>query len=403
MSTLGSGGWFDAGPYPEGHIQHIRVKDFVETINWNGLRDSVTAIRAAPCQLSERYSRGHFNVVRKIEFADGVQWIARLRLPDSEETGRPELLGAQKTMEVEIATMEYLRKHTIIPVPEVFAYDLDANNEIGAPYMILSYIHGTSAEELADAKSYDLHSNTDFWKQMAAIQMELASCTFDQIGSIYKIDGHFSIGPEVVSGQGPWDTADAFWHDLTKHYQDIAHQYCDENIKDSPSFELPKKFTDLIKSYGKPDHRRFHLVNRDFGIHNVLVNDDFEIVGVIDFDGVIAAPIEMVAQFPCVSGIDRPMPFYEEIEKREPAIQRIKRERPRLDRYVGYLREAAQASRTKEDLEAIVDWMTKDGASVVGGLQSYHQHQLFVNEAWWKAYEKLAEKQQTKVEGQEKQ
>ncbi|KAJ4304254.1 hypothetical protein N0V88_001867 [Collariella sp. IMI 366227] len=45
----------------------------------------------------------------------------------------------------------------------------------------------------------------------------------------------------------------------------------------------------------------FRLTNRDFEAHNTLVNSDFNIVGVIDFDGVIAAPLEVVAQYPVLS------------------------------------------------------------------------------------------------------
>ena len=37
------------------------------------------------------------------------------------------------------------------------------------------------------------------------------------------------------------------------------------------------------------------------------MNDDFEIIGVIDVDGVMAAPIEVVAQNPPLTGLERDM------------------------------------------------------------------------------------------------
>ena len=40
------------------------------------------------------------------------------------------------------------RLNSKIPVPEVFAYDIDPGNDIGAPYMLIEYMHGTTASEL---------------------------------------------------------------------------------------------------------------------------------------------------------------------------------------------------------------------------------------------------------------
>lgn len=115
--------------------------------------------------------------------------------------------------------MKYVRKHTTIPVPEVFAHDISPDNEVGAPNVLMSYIHGTSVMGHSQAREYDLDSDEKFWQRMADIQIQLASLNFDKIGSIYQEpDGSFAIGPEVVTGLGPWDDADRFWFNLAKHY-----------------------------------------------------------------------------------------------------------------------------------------------------------------------------------------
>lgn len=270
--------------------------------------------------------------------------------------------------------------------------------------MITDYIHGTVAQDLAEAKNYDLQANTAFWKRMAEIQIELASCTFDRIGSLYKTLDDYSIGPELITGKGPWTTADLYWNDLAKSYHNSAEKEGSLQLKNSPSFQLPSKFIELIKSYGKPGQKKkFRLVNRDFSPHNILVNDNFEIVGILDFASVMAAPFEMVAQFPTFSLLHRPILFYEEIEKEARTLERIKATQPMLDRYVGYMREAAEASENKGDMLEIVQWMMEDGARIVDGLERYRQHWLFVNEAWWKAYEKLAEKKQMEAEDKKNQ
>ncbi|KAF7189214.1 Altered inheritance of mitochondria protein 9, mitochondrial [Pseudocercospora fuligena] len=391
MSTLGSESWLDAGNYGEDHIQHTRVKDFIAKINWTALLAIACRARSGiSCKLSEKYSRGQYNVVRKLEYEDGVDLVARLRLPDVEETENLELLGAEKTMEVEIATMAYLKKHTSIPVPEVFAHDLDPNNQIGAPYILMSYIHGTSAAELSDAKDYDLKGDEQFWSRMAEIQMELASLKFNQIGCIYQHGDAFSIGPEVVTGRGPWATAEQFWYDLATHFFEVTKATCDESIKSKESFHLPQKFSELMKLYGEPGQKQFRLANRDSGIHNVLVNDDFEIVGLIDLDGVMAAPVEMVARLPRFSGFDRPMPYFEEIEKRPMALKFAREDVAEVEKYIGRLQKAGEKlSRSNDGLSEVASAFASKGASVVDGLHAYHQHQDFVNDNWWAAYQKL--------------
>ena len=58
MSTIGSNSWIGPGNYEEGGRFHTRVERLAKAVDWDALL--------------EKYSCGHFNVVRKIEFADGV-------------------------------------------------------------------------------------------------------------------------------------------------------------------------------------------------------------------------------------------------------------------------------------------------------------------------------------------
>lgn len=75
----------------------------------------------------------------------------------------------------------------------------------------------------------------------------------------------------------------------------------------------------------------FSLTNRDFGAHNVRVNDEFEVIGVIDLDGVMATPIEMVARFPVLTDLERATPG--NIETEPLAIARIERIASKLQQY----------------------------------------------------------------------
>jgi hypothetical protein len=47
----------------------------------------------------------------------------------------------------------------------------------------------------------------------------------------------------------------------------------------------------------------FALTNRHLDAHDIIVDDDFDITDIIDFDGVMAAPIDLVSQLPILTGL----------------------------------------------------------------------------------------------------
>jgi hypothetical protein len=110
MAELGSGNWVGLEQIDEDDELYDRTTAFIGAIKWQALTSLATRMRAVDCQLSEKYSVGHFNLVRRLQFTDGVSWIARLRLPDLPSMfGQREALNAEECMRIEIATMKYLR------------------------------------------------------------------------------------------------------------------------------------------------------------------------------------------------------------------------------------------------------------------------------------------------------
>jgi hypothetical protein len=133
----------------------------------------------------------------------------------------------------------------------------------------------------------------------------------------------------------------------------------------------------------------FSLVNRDFGAHNLLVDYNFQIVGLIDLDGVMAAPIEVVSQYPVLTGLDRMPPGH--IETRPAAIDRIRRTETRLKEYKDFV-EIAEAGMRIDDQgnnTSIANLMLSEAASIVQGLLRCRSHQKFVNDKWMEAYMRL--------------
>jgi len=272
---------------------------------------------------------------------------------------------------------------------------VNPTNEVGAPYILMSYIHGNVASEFRIAKECEiglfgtLEQDRKFRQQMARIQVQLSLLTFDRIGSIFQDGDNFAIGPEVETGRGPWTSPMDFYTDLAPHAILVCETEAPIEVRQSSSFELPRLFERLMSMLGNRDNPGpFGLANRDFGAHNLLVNGDFEIVGMIDFDGVMAAPIEVVAQFPQLTGLDREAPGH--LETRPAALERIKKVAPQLTKYRDMVASAlAELDSSGSVGVNIAETMMSDAASAVQGLKSYGSHQKHVNDYWMEAYRML--------------
>lgn len=105
-AELGSASWIGADADIIGIKYHERATTFFATVKWDVLVSTASGLRnGIPCEVSERYSIGHFNMVRRITFVDGVSWVARLRMPHM----RRELLDVASVLKVEVASMKFLK------------------------------------------------------------------------------------------------------------------------------------------------------------------------------------------------------------------------------------------------------------------------------------------------------
>jgi aminoglycoside phosphotransferase (APT) family kinase protein len=124
--------------------QDIKQDTAFGYVNWAGLVHYATRQRAQrdgvmqiPCKLSSDYNKGGRNLVRRIEFQDGITWIARIQLPKhTEET--------LERLSTEVHTMAVVRQRSSLPVPEVYAYENNTNNEVGVPFILMEFIPGNT-------------------------------------------------------------------------------------------------------------------------------------------------------------------------------------------------------------------------------------------------------------------
>ena len=90
----------------------------------------------------------------------------------------------------EVATMDLLRSKGL-PIPNVFAYSFDSNNEAQTEYVLMEYIEGTDLSEIwFDLRKEEIVSLMD---QLAKLESIMMSIPFPAGGSIYYAEDLMSL------------------------------------------------------------------------------------------------------------------------------------------------------------------------------------------------------------------
>jgi hypothetical protein len=129
-----------------------------ERVHWPGLLGIASILRGVDCRLGS-INFGGSNMVRQVIFEDGVKWVARVPMPrcivgndgvltiESKEEYWTE--ERAKGMQSHTYTVMYIREHSEIPVPEIFAFDITKNNSFGTPYILMECVMGNGIMDIS--------------------------------------------------------------------------------------------------------------------------------------------------------------------------------------------------------------------------------------------------------------
>ncbi|KAI9807252.1 MAG: hypothetical protein M1826_004568 [Phylliscum demangeonii] len=108
----------------------------------------------------------------------------------------------------EVATMEYVRSFTTIPIPKVIASDSSNSNLLGFAWILMEFVHGTPLEECW----WDLPmaAKERLVKQLAEYQSQLFKKQHGQIGNLLRAPSSPKSSPYSI---GPIVHEDFFWGD----------------------------------------------------------------------------------------------------------------------------------------------------------------------------------------------
>ncbi|KAF2030480.1 hypothetical protein EK21DRAFT_65382 [Setomelanomma holmii] len=237
----------------------------------------------------------------------------------------------------EAVLMQHIRHHTACPVPEIIAFDDTRDNDIGLPYILMKKMSGVSALNLWLGQPYEdldmdkAHLTADvpdpeveqkrltFLKSLAQAMAKLRRLKFDEIG----VSVFHKRKDERPTSYGPfWH-----WHTKTSRYElkpigpfKTTHDFFTAGLDVFYSAKFPKGYDTPATRYARgvrkildtclnsapfsaeSQHKTgddeatasvcetFFLRHDDLDLHNILVDDEGKVVGINDWDGLVAVP-----------------------------------------------------------------------------------------------------------------
>ncbi|KAK7454031.1 hypothetical protein VKT23_011542 [Stygiomarasmius scandens] len=248
---------------------------------------------------SRKLTRGRYHEIFILSSSDGWSCIARFaRCTQSEEK-----------IFSEVATMQYVRAHSTIPVPEIYLFDASSENEIGMQYIVMQRIEGKHLYSMWD--DLPIEHQKAVLEEIASVLTKLSDIKFDKIGSLSK-DG--TVGP-LLRGQGiqidgvdsvttvcsgPFMTSQDFLmsflssyasepllEDVVEAVKDVVNRYCISHSE--ASFIRPP----------------FRLIHADFDGQNMLFSDPAltngappMLKGIIDWEYAYVGPLYFLYEYP---------------------------------------------------------------------------------------------------------
>ena len=288
------------------HESLIILASTVRDRNWPGSKNC-----PEKCWVVSRLY-GSYNLIHVVEFADGIKYV--IRVPAT-GWGRRFTETARKSLESQAFTMGLIRRETTVPLPDIYAMDLTTSNEIGAPYIIMSFVPGfpisskwfdrTGPTPLEERRQRTLDTLAEAISQLQRFQ-------FDKIGSLqsngdntrdnitigpcYKWDeGHINdqdYGQKLaVEKFGPFHTSKSYLQHCLENHRHLGHGH----PLTIGSRELVASMIRCLPfSTNLPSTRQgletFVLAPPDYDSQNVMIDERGNVTGIIDWDNVQIVP-----------------------------------------------------------------------------------------------------------------
>jgi len=335
------------------------VRDFVDSLNTQAIVDHANRLRGRTDATIRKdvFARGQENVVLEISFNDEEYWVARVQLPAKRPAPpykyihfHSNKMSAELVSEVQ--TMNHIRERTNIPIPTVYGFCTHEDNTVGANYILMSAVEGDLHFILP--KVPDKYKEYVF-EQYAHMVLDMSALQFPKIGLVTATEegGDLIVNSSILEEfyRFPaFDTAQEYYINRAKHILRLRVKEDDEDkitwawlcLEAIPHFLQPQFQPSIHHDASSPVCPRlkgFPLVHRDLNNCNILYNDNFKIVGVIDWTAVSTLPWESFllppCDFPCMVVFQEERALYIDV------FERVEKERNGKVLFAEYMRSKA--------------------------------------------------------------
>lgn len=306
-------------------ISDAWVKDLFKEDNLRAIGNCIVTHRAGNAIELCDPRGGAFNVSFRMNFQVGNPALIRLTKPGT-------TMFPDEKSRYEVAVIALLRDRTSIPLPFVLHWGTKKESPLGdGAFMIMDYIeHTGTMNDPLNTPSFKredrpvLDPDIDpakldmLYGQMADIILQLSSVRLPRIGSVTQVDDFtweatsrpltivmnqlVALGtlPRAKLPSTPFESASSYFNSLADlHMDHLIHQRNDavDSADDCRrKFVARTLFRKLAKegrlASSTTDNGPFPIWCDDFRPASVLVNEDMETVGVVDWEFSYAAPVE---------------------------------------------------------------------------------------------------------------
>ena len=186
-----------------------RLEMTIAAVDWNAVASIASRLlEVSDCRWGSQLSGG-YNVVRFLHMDDKNRTVLVVRVPYRPEDGwtaeNSKIFAGRLSSEV--ATMQYVRAHTSIPVPRVIHHSVEVDSGgVGSPYLMMTKVDGVALSSIWD--DMEDSKREIVLRQVVDILLELASQRFDKLGMLFQRESHtdsknsWYIGPTIPGPDG---------------------------------------------------------------------------------------------------------------------------------------------------------------------------------------------------------
>jgi hypothetical protein len=241
----------------------------------------------------------HVDVV----FDDLVTWTVRIRLDDPTLPPQP---VQNYIFQSEVATLKFLAT-TSVPAPLVYGYQVESpENSVGASYILMQKMAGKPLDWNKASKE----QRNRVMDQLANVFLELERHPFKMTGSMVLGDtlgklGGFAQTPLFATPEsplGPFTTLDAAYSAaITQQLQTIANgEVTSLTVDNYLAFRWRLSALPALLSSSDANEGPFYLKHFDDKGDHILVDENFDITGIIDWEFASAEAKNLAFSSPCM-------------------------------------------------------------------------------------------------------